>query len=124
MPSATVEGLRATLRDWNGFYDGYDPLYAWWNAEPYKAADTALQGYATLLRDSAGLGDEPARAWRMWRTRPADLAAVAVAVADWRRSRRSRRRRSVRLPRATLPDEPLPIATARSSATRSAARPC
>jgi dipeptidyl aminopeptidase/acylaminoacyl peptidase/uncharacterized membrane protein YgcG len=51
---ANVEGLRATLRDWNGFYDGYDPLYAWWNAEPYKAADAALQGYATFLRDRLG----------------------------------------------------------------------
>ncbi len=55
---ANVEGLRATLRDWNGFYDGYDPLYAWWNAEPYKAADTALQGYATFLRDRLGAGSE------------------------------------------------------------------
>ena len=51
---ANVEALRATLRDWNGFYDGYDPLYAWWNAEPYKAVDAALQGYSTLLRDRLG----------------------------------------------------------------------
>jgi dipeptidyl aminopeptidase/acylaminoacyl peptidase/uncharacterized protein (DUF885 family) len=59
---AGAEGLRATLRDWHGFYDGYDPLFAWWNAEPYKAADQALQGYATLLRDKLGAaasGDEP-----------------------------------------------------------------
>ena len=34
---ANVEGLRSTLRDWNGFYDGYDPTFAWWNGEPYKA---------------------------------------------------------------------------------------
>jgi dipeptidyl aminopeptidase/acylaminoacyl peptidase/uncharacterized protein (DUF885 family) len=51
---ANVEALRATLRDYNGFYDGYDPLFSWWNAEPYKAADAALQSYATLLRDRLG----------------------------------------------------------------------
>jgi dipeptidyl aminopeptidase/acylaminoacyl peptidase/uncharacterized protein (DUF885 family) len=51
---ANVEGLRATLRDWNGFYDGYDPMFAWWNGEPYKAADAALQSYATFLRDRLG----------------------------------------------------------------------
>jgi dipeptidyl aminopeptidase/acylaminoacyl peptidase/uncharacterized protein (DUF885 family) len=49
-----VEGLRATLRAWNGFYDGYDPLFTWWNGEPYKGVDTALQGYSTLLRDRLG----------------------------------------------------------------------
>jgi dipeptidyl aminopeptidase/acylaminoacyl peptidase/uncharacterized protein (DUF885 family) len=51
---ANVEGLRTTLREWNGFYDGYDPTFAWWNAEPYKAADAALSSYATLLRDRMG----------------------------------------------------------------------
>jgi len=53
---ANVEALRSTLNDWNGFYDGYDPLYSWWNAEPYKAVDSALQGYSTLLRDRLGAG--------------------------------------------------------------------
>ena len=51
---ADVEGLRATLRDCNGFYDGYDPLYSWWVGEPYKAVEIALQGYATFLGERLG----------------------------------------------------------------------
>lgn len=47
----TVNGLRFTLRNWNNFYTGYDPAYTWWNAEPYKAVDTALEKYATFLLD-------------------------------------------------------------------------
>ena len=54
---ADVEGLRSTLRDWNTFYDGYDPLYTWWVGEPFKAVDTALQGYATSLRDRLGAAE-------------------------------------------------------------------
>ncbi len=44
---ATTEGLRATLRGWFSFYDGYDPLFTWWVEEPYKAADAAIDAYAT-----------------------------------------------------------------------------
>ena len=33
--------LRRTLRAWNGFYDGYDPVFTWWTGEPFKAADQA-----------------------------------------------------------------------------------
>ena len=47
----TVNGLRSTLRNWNTFYTGYDPAFTWWNAEPYKAVDTALQNYAAFLLD-------------------------------------------------------------------------
>jgi hypothetical protein len=60
----TVEDLRNTLQGWYRFYDGYDPLFTWWNQEPYKAADEALRGYATLLRERLGVragtsGDGP-----------------------------------------------------------------
>jgi dipeptidyl aminopeptidase/acylaminoacyl peptidase len=51
---AAVEGLRATLRGWFGFYDGYDPLFTWWMQEPYKATDQALQAYAGSLRQRSG----------------------------------------------------------------------
>ena len=59
--ASNSEALRVTLRDWNAFYEGYDPLYSWWNAEPYKAADTALGAYATALRDRLGASpsDDP-----------------------------------------------------------------
>jgi hypothetical protein len=60
---AAVEGLRGTLRGWFGFYDGYDPNFSWWMAEPYQSADQALQAYAGTLRQrfgasAAGVGDD------------------------------------------------------------------
>lgn len=61
--AAAVNSLREMLRRWYGFYNGYDPLFTWWVAEPYKQADNALQGYGTLLREKlAGVksGDEGA----------------------------------------------------------------
>ena len=48
--------LHATLSEWYEFYNGYDPLFTWWNAEPYKTAEQALQAYAKYLRENvAGL---------------------------------------------------------------------
>ena len=41
----TIMSLRQTLGNWYKFYNAYDPLFTWWNAEPYKAADDALQRY-------------------------------------------------------------------------------
>ena len=42
--------LRETLSRWYKFYDGYDPLFTWWAKEPYQKADSALGGYARMLR--------------------------------------------------------------------------
>ncbi len=71
--AASVNSLRGTLRNWHGYFDGYHPLYSWWAAEPYRAADAALQNYATFLRERvAGL-----RA-------PAGGAAEAPAAAPGR----------------------------------------
>jgi uncharacterized protein (DUF885 family) len=47
----TVGSLRTTLKNWFNFYNNYDPQFTWWNAEPYKAADAALQNYQTFLLD-------------------------------------------------------------------------
>lgn len=47
----TVQGLRTTLRNWYGFYNGYDPAFTWENAEPFKAVDTALANYSTFILD-------------------------------------------------------------------------
>jgi hypothetical protein len=46
-----VNSLRGALRAWFGYYNGYDPLFTWWVAEPYKAADQALGNYATYLTE-------------------------------------------------------------------------
>lgn len=45
--------LRSTFRNWFGFYDGYDPLFSWWLAQPYKEAEEAIQSYAGFLMDKA-----------------------------------------------------------------------
>jgi len=47
--ATAVNGLRATLRNWYTFYNGYDPVFTWWNEEPYKALDLALTGYQSFL---------------------------------------------------------------------------
>jgi uncharacterized protein (DUF885 family) len=44
-----TEALRQTLKQWHDFYSGYDPVFTWWLAEPWKRADAALGAYATLL---------------------------------------------------------------------------
>lgn len=51
--SAAVTDLADALKEWFGFYDGYDPLFSWWVTAPYAAADAALRGYAAALAASA-----------------------------------------------------------------------
>lgn len=46
----TLQTLRGVLRSWYAFYDGYDPIVTWWCAEPYKACDSALEGFINFLR--------------------------------------------------------------------------
>lgn len=46
-----INNLRNTLKNWFGFYNGYDPVFTWWTAEPYKRLDESLQGYAAFLRE-------------------------------------------------------------------------
>ena len=47
----TVASLRQTLKNWFTFHNNYDPLFTWWNSEPYKTADQSLQNYQTFLLD-------------------------------------------------------------------------
>jgi uncharacterized protein (DUF885 family) len=57
-----ADRLRASLKAWFGFYDGYDPLFTWWVGHPYKQADAALERYAKAVREKAAKlpdGDEP-----------------------------------------------------------------
>jgi hypothetical protein len=46
-----VDELRATLRTWYRFYDGYDPIFTWWNRAPYAKLDSGLIKYARTLRE-------------------------------------------------------------------------
>jgi uncharacterized protein (DUF885 family) len=46
-----IESLRGTLRDWYGFFGGYDPVFTWWAKDPYDKLDKALQAYAGAIRE-------------------------------------------------------------------------
>ncbi|HEV2836582.1 MAG TPA: DUF885 family protein, partial [Pyrinomonadaceae bacterium] len=46
-----INGLRNNLRNWYTFYNGYDPLFTWWNEEPYRSLDQALTGYTTFITE-------------------------------------------------------------------------
>src|SRR6185437_2060181 len=46
-----INGLRANLRNWYTFYNGYDPMFTWWNEEPYKSLDQSLTNYAAFLSE-------------------------------------------------------------------------
>jgi len=52
--AAALNRLRAVLREWSGFYSGYDPQFSWWTSQTYKDADKALEDYATFIRDKFG----------------------------------------------------------------------
>jgi uncharacterized protein (DUF885 family) len=49
--AASISSLRNTLRNWFGFYNGYDPTFSWWVDEPYKEAEQALTSYAAFLME-------------------------------------------------------------------------
>jgi len=46
-----INGLRANLRNWYTFYNGYDPLFTWWNEEPYRSLDQAMSNYASFITE-------------------------------------------------------------------------
>lgn len=45
----TLAGLRLTLGNWYKFHNAYDPVFTWWNAEPYKAVEESLQKYSEFV---------------------------------------------------------------------------
>jgi len=49
--AALTDALREHLAAWFAHYDGYDPMFMWWVDMPYRKINTALEEYATLLRD-------------------------------------------------------------------------
>ncbi len=51
--------LQQTLKDWNTFYNGYDPNFSWWTADPFAKLNKALDAYADDLREKlAGVPKE------------------------------------------------------------------
>ena len=54
-----VDELREHLHHWFDFYNGYDPAFTWWAAQPYKLTDDAMKDYATFLREKvAGIAHD------------------------------------------------------------------
>lgn len=51
--AVTALGERTRLLEsWYEHYAGYDPVFTWWNEDPYARAKAALDDYATFLRES------------------------------------------------------------------------
>jgi uncharacterized protein (DUF885 family) len=48
---AAINSLRNNLRNWYTFYNGYDPVFTWWNEEPYRSLEQAMTGYAGFLTE-------------------------------------------------------------------------
>jgi len=48
---AAINNLRGNLRNWYTFYNGYDPVFTWWNEEPYRSVDQSLTSYASFITE-------------------------------------------------------------------------
>lgn len=48
---SAIAELRNALKNWFINYNGYDPEFTWWVAEPYKEADQSLEKYARLVSE-------------------------------------------------------------------------
>lgn len=96
--SEQLDQLRATLREWNGFYQGYDPNFSWWMREAHPRAEKSLKEYGDFLRtklvgaaegdDSPVIGDPIGReglaeslAVEMIASTPEEL--IAMAEKEW-----------------------------------------
>src|SRR5215217_4718055 len=49
--AVAINNLRGNLRNWYTFYNGYDPMFTWWNEEPYKSLDQSINNYATFITE-------------------------------------------------------------------------
>ncbi|MGB7068210.1 MAG: DUF885 family protein [Pyrinomonadaceae bacterium] len=47
----TVNNLRTTLKNWYNFHAAYDPMFTWWNEQPYKIVDDTLGKYSTFVSE-------------------------------------------------------------------------
>ncbi|KAJ5298367.1 uncharacterized protein N7443_006487 [Penicillium atrosanguineum] len=49
--SKTMDSLRDNLKEWYGFYKGYDPSFDWWVSRPYSVVDTNLETASITIRE-------------------------------------------------------------------------
>lgn len=45
----TLRRMSRTLRSWNEFYTGYDPMFTWWVKQPYANVSEQLDDYSELV---------------------------------------------------------------------------
>jgi uncharacterized protein (DUF885 family) len=50
----TINSLLRVLREWDTFYDGYDPQFTWWMKQTYPKVEKDLQDYSAYLRKRGG----------------------------------------------------------------------
>ncbi len=46
-----LESLRGDMGEWFRFFDGYDPAFSWWCAQPFQVADRAMDDFARFVRE-------------------------------------------------------------------------
>lgn len=78
--AADLDQLRGQLQHWFDFYNGYDPEFTWWAAQPWKQADAAMKEYADFLRAKIA-GIAPGDVTTVIGT-PVGRAALAASLAD------------------------------------------
>ncbi len=49
---AWLGSLQSSLRDWNRFYGGYDPVFTWWTRDPYRRANESITKYSKAVREA------------------------------------------------------------------------
>ncbi|MGH8029746.1 MAG: DUF885 family protein, partial [Arenimonas sp.] len=54
-----LDGVRADLKEWFAFYDGYDPEFSYWTRQPYEALAKRLETHSRLLRDKLAGASDP-----------------------------------------------------------------
>jgi len=76
--AVSTDQLRAILKRWFIFHNGYQPDFSWWLKNPYEEADKQLEGYAKFLKEEVaglkGKDDDPLIG------QPVGAEALALAI--------------------------------------------
>lgn len=67
-----LDAVRNTVGQWFRYYNGYDPIFSWWVANPYQQFDESMRRYAQTIRQRVVGIQTPAAA-------PAAVAAAGRA---------------------------------------------
>ena len=53
--ATAIKGLQSSLKNYYGFYNGYDPLFTWWVPKTYAVTDSLLNTYSVSIRKKGKL---------------------------------------------------------------------